>query len=165
MSATGSAPFIGVYDGDMANPPTVSWGNTGGISTPVARNFKVMKVSLKKNGTIKRRGDSNGQMKGYHVRGRVDVLSVEMIVECAASGGIAAAAVAASLQPPLLSKITLAKLVSATDAVINGEWVYEEGAESALASEEEAKLSFDCFRFYNDAGTLITADTVLAVVS
>lgn len=162
MSATGTTPFFGIYSGDMANKPTISWGDTGGISTPVARNFQIMKMELKRNATIKRLTDPNGQMAGYHKRFPFKTMSVEMVVRAAVASGVANAAIAASLQPIELSKITLAKLISATDAIFNGEWIYEEGAENSLAAEEETLVKFEMFQFYTDAGVLIAVDTILA---
>lgn len=156
MSAKGQIPFIGLYDGDMTNKPTIAWGGA-------TKDYSYLKISLKRTAEVKRLPDPNGQMTGYNIRQRVRTLSVTIVPrKTAAAGAVAAAAVAASAAPPELTKVTLAKLVSATDAIFNGDWIYEEGAENALSGDNEAEITFDMHQFFTDAGVLISADTLLA---
>lgn len=155
MSAKGQIPFIGIYDGDMANRPAITWGGS-------AKDYQFLKLELKRNAEVKRLGDPNQQMTGYNIRQRVRTLSITLVPrKTAGSGAVAAAAVAASGAPPELSKITVAKVVSATDAVINGDWIYEEGATNSFSGDNEAEITFDVHQFYTDAGVLISADTLL----
>jgi hypothetical protein len=164
MSAKGSIPFIGIYDGDMANKPTIAWGATGGLSSPaVVQDYQFMKLELKRDAEVKRLGDPNGQMSGYKIRQRMRTLSVTLVVrKTAGSGAVAAAALAATAAPPDLTKVTIAKVIAAADAVINGDWVYESGAQHSFSGDDEAQITFDLFQFYTDAGVVIPIANILA---
>jgi hypothetical protein len=168
MSAKGQIPFIGIYDGDMANKPTIEWAAAGGIATPlVAQNYQFAKLELKRDAEVKRLGDSNGQMSGYKIRQRMRTLSITLIVRVTAgAGAVAAAAVAAAAAPPDLTKIVISKVISATDTVgCNGDWIYETGAQTAFSGDDEVQITFDVHQFYTDAGVVIPVATLLALPS
>lgn len=133
--ATGS--FFGIYDG--TNAPTITYADvvSGGAS---ARGIIALGVRWKTAARKVPRFDSNGKRIGTTILGYTRTLNFDCVIEAAT----VAAQVTALRPPKEMSTIVVADLIANDDTFLNATYAYEDGAELALISDNQAKLTFEC---------------------
>ncbi len=157
----GVSSIIGIYDG--TNFPTVTLDPIGG-SGAVSMDIQAVKADFESDATIIDLNDPNGQPQGFSkVRGTRKA-SFEFVARSRTTPTVAEA-VAATKPPKDMQVITLANFVKQSDALLNGDWVYKTGAKVSFTDEGEAKITMEMMQYFNGAGTLIPAATLLAAVS
>lgn len=162
MTPLGPGSLFGTFDAS-GSAPTITFKQRGGASA--ARKLQLIKATWSPEPVFTRLNDGNGKPSGYNKVRTVVKFSVELVVRYPNGTGALAGSRTEFMPPEDFSVITFANLISASHTLMNGDFVYESGATCDISDEGEASLKFDCFQFYDSAGTLIAASGLVAVVS
>lgn len=162
MTPLGPGSLFGTWD-TSGSAPTITFKQRGGSST--ARKLQLLKASWVPESTFQRLNDGNGKPQGYNKVRTVVKFSVELVVRYPNGSGALAGSRTEFMPPEEFSVVTFVNLIAAAHTLMNGDFVYETGATCEVSDEGEASLKFDCYQFYDSAGTVVAASTLVAAVS
>lgn len=153
---TGRHTIVGTFETGTA--PTISYDALP-VGSPTTWNILAINASLTNQGAPEPQRDGNGKVVGFIFPELTYKLELTAKIQCAASGGVAAALAAAVLPAPG-SKITLANFIKSTHTLFNADYILEECKMELSDSETEpAKITVSAMKYET------ATDTLLATVS
>jgi hypothetical protein len=154
--ATGS--YFGTYDG--TNAPVIAYADvvSGGAA---ARKIIAIGVGWKTAARKVPRFDGNGKRIGTTILGYTRTVNIEAVIE---ADTIANSIVA--LRPPKeMTTIVLADFIGNDDTFLNATYVYEDGADLKLVSDNQAKLTFECMQELDADFNVISSTTLTTKIA
>lgn len=164
MTPIGIGSLFGTWDAS-GSAPTITFKQRNNVAAAATRKLQLMKATWTPDATFQRLNDGNGKPSGYNKVRTVVKFSVELVVRVPVASGALAATRTEFMPPVDFSVITFANFISETHTLMNGDFVYETGAQCDISDEGEAALKFDCYQFYDSAGTVVSASGLVAAVA